>query len=240
MQQRGDIAVDRVQLRVTNTSASPATLTGASFTSPVLDGPADWAAPRPATLAPGRTVDLPVFLPALRCVDGIHAPEATLTVDGTATTFPVDDRLDVLSAAGATACDEEELSSVVRVSAAAVTAGPDGTIALRLAVEPAQNGDGTAELVALRGTVLLRFAEGAEAPLGTVVAVGDPSSSIDVAVVPQRCDAHAIAEDKVGTLFDLVARVDGREVVVPLERPQDVADALLVLTAQVCGLTAAG
>ncbi|KEP75428.1 hypothetical protein HR12_34095 [Microbacterium sp. SUBG005] len=117
---------------------------------------------------------------------------------------------------------------------------PDGAITLRLAVEPAQSGEATAELVALRGTVLLRFAAGAEAPLDVRVAAGDDPSVIDVAVVPQRCDAHAIAEDKVGTLFDLVARVDGREVVVPLERSKDVADRLLVLTAQVCGLTPAG
>ncbi|SDO47766.1 hypothetical protein SAMN04487848_1085 [Microbacterium sp. ru370.1] len=240
MQQRGDIAVDRVQLRVTNTSAASTTITAASFSSPVLDGSADWDAGRPTTLAPGRTVDLPVFLPAIRCTDAPEAPEATLTADGARTTVPLSDDLDVLQRASATACDRAELASVVQVTAAEAVAAPDRSITLRLAVEPARNGEGTADLVALRGTVLLRFAAGSEAPLDVRVAAGDAPSVVEVAVVPQRCDAHAIAEDKVGTLFDLVARVDGREVVVPLERSKDVADALLVLTAQVCGLTPAG
>lgn len=32
---------------------------------------------------------------------------------------------------------------------------------------------------------------------------GDPPTTIDMAVVPARCDLHALAEDKVGTLFGL-------------------------------------
>lgn len=240
VQQRGDIAVDRIQLRVTNTSASSATLTAASFSSPVLDGPADWDAERPTTLDPGRTVDLPVFLPAIRCTDGAAAPEATLTIDGVPTTVSLVDALDVLARTSATACDREDLASVVEVTASGAEAGPDGSIILHLAVEPARSGEGSAELVALRGTVLLRFEAGSEAPLEVAVAAGDEPSSVDVTVVPQRCDAHAIAEDKVGTLFDLVARVGEREVVVPLERSKDVADDLLVLTPHACGLTPAG
>lgn len=240
MQQRGDIAVDRVQLRVTNTSTASTTLTAASFSSPVLDGSAAWDAARPTTLAPGRSVDLPVLLPAIRCTDAAEAPEATLMADGATTSIPLSDDLDVLRRASATACDRAELASVVQVAAVGAVAAPDGSITLRLAVEPARSGEGTADLVALRGTVLLRFAAGAEAPLGVRVAAGDAPSVVEVVVVPQRCDAHAIAEDKVGTLFDLVARVGGREVVVPLERSKDVADALLVLIAQVCGLTPAG
>lgn len=239
MQQRGDIAVGRVQLRVTNDSATATTLTAASFTSPVLAGPAEWNAVRPTTLAPGRTVDLPVLLPAIRCTDDAQAPEATFTADGVTATAPLADELDVLPRASATACDRDDLASVVQVRATSAAAGPDGSILMRVAVEPVPEGRGTADLVALRGTVLLRFAAGAEAPVGLSVAAGDAPSVVEIAVVPQRCDAHAIAEDKVGTLFDLVARVDGREVVVPLERSKDVADALLALTAEVCGLAPA-
>ncbi|CAH0233757.1 hypothetical protein [Microbacterium sp. Bi128] len=69
---------------------------------------------------------------------------------------------------------------------------------------------------------------------------GEAPSTLTVAVASRRCDPHAIAEDKVGTLFDLVARVDGREVVVSLERPQKVADALLTFAAEACGLSSGG
>ncbi len=240
VQQRGDITAGRVQLRVTNTSGSPETFTTAALLSPALREPAEWDARRPVTLDPGHTVDLPIVLPAVRCTDDPGDAQATFTVDGLSVSVPPDDALDVLGRAGATACDQEDMASVARIRAAGASAGVDGTIALRVDVAPSGVGTGTVELVALRGTVLLRFADGAEAPLHIAVSARDRPSHIDVAVVPQRCDAHAIAEDKVGTLFDLVVRIDGREVAIPLERSQEVADTLLALTARVCGLTPAG
>lgn len=236
VQQRGDIAAGRIQLRVTNASPSRATITAAILASPVLAGPADWSAARPVVLEAGRTTDLPVLLPDPRCTAGSGAAYAHLTVDGEATTAAVTDALDVLGRAGAIACDEDDLFSVVQVTVSRAVAATNGAITLSLDVDPAPHGEGSVELVALRGTVLLRFDTGAEAPLGVTVAAGDPSTTIDVTLVPRRCDAHAIAEDKVGTLFDLVARVDGREIVVPLERPDALGDALLTLTAQACGL----
>lgn len=244
VQQRGDIVSGRVQLRVTNTSDAAVTVTSAVLRSPLLAATGGGDTKRPETLQPGRTIDLPVALPDSRCDPDAAdaAPEAVLDVSddrGTLEqTVAVDDALGVLPRLSATQCDRETLASVARVSATAVSVSGDGTAALLLSIEPTPDATaGSVELVSLRGTPLLRFPQGTEAPLGLTVAAGDAPTTIAVPVTPIRCDAHAIAEDKVGTLFDLVARVDGRDVVVPLDRPQAVADALLAFTASVCGLT---
>lgn len=242
MQQRGDIVAQRVQLRVTNTSATPVTVTSAGLSSAALDGVAGGETARPVTIGSGRTTDLPIPLPGIRCWRDDAAAEAVLHVDygggDRDATVAVDDRLSVLSRLSATQCDRDAVASIARISATRVTSTGDGFANLVLSIEP--SGDAAAgrlEIVSLRGTPLLRFAGGSEAPIGLTVEGDDAPSEAAVAVTPIRCDAHAIAEDKVGTLFDLVARVDGREVVVPLARSQEVAGDLLAFTAATCGLT---
>lgn len=243
MQQRGDIADQRVQLRVTNTSGTPVTVTSARLTSAALDGVAGGETARPVTIGPGRTTDLPVPLPAIQCSRDDAAAEAVLRVDGDRdfdATVAVDNPLSVLARLGATQCDRDAVASIARISATTVTPTGGGFANLVLSIEP--SGDAAAgrlEMVSLRGTPLLRFVGGTEAPIGLTVDGGDAPSKTSVSVTPIRCDAHAIAEDKVGTLFDLVARVDGREVVIPLPRSQDVAGDLLAFTAATCGLTPA-
>ncbi|KQR21371.1 hypothetical protein [Microbacterium sp. Leaf151] len=242
VQQRGDIVAQRVQLRVTNTSATPVTVTSAGLSSAALDGVAGGETARPVTIGSGRTTDLPIPLPGIRCWRDDAAAEAVLHVDygggDRDATVAVDDRLSVLSRLSATQCDRDAVASIARISATRVTSTGDGFANLVLSIEP--SGDAAAgrlEIVSLRGTPLLRFAGGSEAPIGLTVEGDDAPSEAAVAVTPIRCDAHAIAEDKVGTLFDLVARVDGREVVVPLARSQEVAGDLLAFTAATCGLT---
>lgn len=241
IQQRGDIAPGRLQLRIDNGSAETLTVTAATLTWAGLSEPAAWAARRTETIAAGRVVDLPVPLPALRCASDGESASATLEVEtaGGARSMDVaaDDPLGILPRLNATQCDRDALAAVAGIEASAASARGDGTADLTISITPTAAGSGGVELVALRGTPLLHFARGEEATLDTTVSAGDAPSTLTVAVTPRRCDPHAIAEDKVGTLFDLVARVDGREVVVSLPRPQSVADALLAFTAAACGLT---
>lgn len=242
VQQRGDIAPGRVQLRVTNDGDSPVVVTSATLTSPVLAEAGGGETKRPVPLSPGRTVDLPVELPALRCVTEDPSAQAVLRVEedggGREETLSVADEFGVLARLTATECDREAVASVARISAVSATVGADGTIDLEVSIEPTGDDQaGSVDLRALRATPLLRFPAGTETALDVTVHANDPRSTMTIALTPQRCDAHAIAEDKVGTLFDLVTRVEGREVVVSLPRPKPVADALLAFTAAACGLT---
>ncbi len=242
VQQRGDIAVQRAQVRVTNTSDVPVTLVSAIVESAALTAPAGGGTARPLRIGPGQTTDVPVPLTGLQCTDADSSPTVRLLLrDGGArveTVRPLDDPLGVVARLTAERCDVEAVASVARVSATHLSPGADGTGELVVSIHPTGVAEaGRLELVALRGTPLLRFADGASTALGVSVGPDDAPSIVRVSVTPLRCDAHAIAEDKVGTLFDLVARVDGREVVVPLERPHAVAEALLAFTARTCGLT---
>lgn len=93
---------------------------------------------------------------------------------------------------------------------------------------------GRLELVALRSTVLLRPAptDGGgdppqDWPLSLTVDAASGPQSIELRIVPTRCDPHALAEDKVGTLFPLVVRIDdGPEAVMTLPLDADTAEAL--------------
>lgn len=244
IQQRGDIAPGRVQLRLTNGSSESLTVVAASLTSPALSEPAAWASRRAEAVAPGRVVDLPVPLPARACTPGGDVARVALEIatDGGTRTAEIaaDDPLDVLDRLSAAQCDRDAVEAVAHVEATAATPRDDGTADLTVSVAPSGGNTTSAlDLVALRGTPLLHFAAGKEAPLDTTVRAGDAPVTLHVAVTPRRCDPHAIAEDKVGTLFDLVARVDGRDVVLSLPRPQTVADTLLAFTADACGLTPA-
>lgn len=243
IQQRGDIAPGRVQLRVDNGSNETVTIAAATLAAPALASPAAWDARRTETLAPGRILDLPVMLPDLRCGPGDEAAHVTLetTIGGTSHTSEVDadDPLGILDRLSAAQCDRDDLAAVAEVTATAASPRGDGTADLTISITPTGGDGAPVELEALRGTPLLHFAEGEEAVLATTVSPGDAPSTLTVAVTPRRCDPHAIAEDKVGTLFDLVAHVGGREVVVSLPRPQAVADDLLAFTAAACGLTPA-
>lgn len=241
IQQRGDIAPGRVQLRVDNGSAQALTVTGATLTWAALSAPAAWAAGRAETIGPGRVVDLPVPLPDLRCTPDGDTASATLEIEtaggATIAEIAADDPLGILPRVSAAQCDREAVAAVAEIEASTVSPRGGGAADLTLSITPTLAGAGRVDLVSVRGTPLLHFVQGEEAPLGTTISAGDAPSTITVAVTPRRCDPHAIAEDKVGTLFDLVTRVDGREVVVSLPRPKPVADALLAFTAAACGLT---
>lgn len=61
---------------------------------------------------------------------------------------------------------------------------------------------------ALEDTVLLTLSDGnggadESLPLGRTVSGLEPPSSFEIPIVPGRCDPHAIAEDKQGTIFIL-------------------------------------
>jgi hypothetical protein len=79
-------------------------------------------------------------------------------------------------------------------------------------VEPAAAGTGTLRIDGVSATTLLGAEDGRDWPLDLEVAAGDAPTTIELAVRPARCDAHALADDKRGTILPFaVATGDGRE-----------------------------
>jgi hypothetical protein len=98
--------------------------------------------------------------------------------------------------------------------------GPARRAWVDVRVEPAtsagQAQDGadtdTVRIDGVSATTLLGAEDGLDWPLDLEVAAGDAPFTIELAVRPARCDAHALADDKRGTILPFaVATGDGRE-----------------------------
>ena len=239
VQLRGDIAVDRVQLRVDNESDAAVAVTSAILAAAAFEGEAAWDHDRDVTVPPGRVVDLPVLLPPVQCARSAALPGLRVSiVDDSGTreiALGVTDEQGVLERLESVACDREAVEQVVAIEAVAAIPRTDGVAVVEVALVPT-GATGSVQVVGVRGTPLLKFSSGEQWPLTLSIAGTDAPSTAQIEVVPRRCDAHAIAEDKVGTRLDLIVEVDGREAAYPLPLADGVGDALLGFTASACGL----
>ena len=76
-------------------------------------------------------------------------------------------------------------------------------------------------------TILFNQAPGSPAAVKVPLGKDDPPAKLDMMVTPARCDGHALADDKVGRLFDVKvlgeAVGEGASFYLPLTKPQRVA-----------------
>ena len=83
---------------------------------------------------------------------------------------------------------------------------------LDVLVEPVASGDGTLHIGTVSGTTLINAEGGTDWLIDRDVSAGDDPFTITLAVRPARCDAHAIADDKRGTILPFgLTTGDGRE-----------------------------
>lgn len=91
-----------------------------------------------------------------------------------------------------------------------------------------EGGAGRLEILSMGSTTLLQPADPRTAerlPEGYAVdrtVAGPDPADLTLTVVPGRCDAHAIAEDKQGTLFPVLVSLDGEEGLVTVAAPDEV------------------
>ncbi|GIG21432.1 hypothetical protein Cch01nite_21560 [Cellulomonas chitinilytica] len=233
-QARSDWALRVVQLRVTNAGPGDVTVAQARLVTPDDEGVATGDRERPVRAGVDRDVSVALGTPdCTSATSGVPRAELDLVdPDGRRSTLVVqpDDPQGHLARIHGEDC-----------AAAAVARGATITLAdelgiqevdgrfvaeVDLEVEPVPGGP-RVELNGVDGTVLLAPADGATgwavdvdtADGGTAGgtggtsdgATGGESTTLRLLVVPTRCDAHAVAEDKRGTFFGLHTRVDGVE-----------------------------
>jgi hypothetical protein len=249
-QSRTDLAVRQLQVTVHNESAVDLEIDGLVFDSDQFVGSAVWAK-RSTTIAAGRAVDLPVALPEARCGD--DAPEATASIDfalpdgarGSARLPAADPsermpRLAVEDCLGQAAARYATLSATTPPRVEQL--GGALVARLDLLVEPlaADGLDGALLIEEARGTVLLALAD----PLDGSAAVSQPvaltvdgrsqTSAVTLTLVPARCDPHAVAEDKRGTVFPLRVTVEGTSGTVYVAADSEVKAALYDFVRAAC------
>ncbi len=208
-----------VVLEVRNTGPVDVTVTGAALTSDLVGGTATEG--REVAAGSMRRVAVPLG-PASCGPDADGDPVASVALDvttadgrsGTVVVTPTD-RTDDLRRIHGEDCAAAAVARGLRVALADELAVRDvdgaAVADMTLRVEPVPGGPHV-RLVAVLGTTLLR-PPGADADwvLDVDSAAPPPGGLVVLPAVPARCDLHAIAEDKRGTVLGVRAVVDGVE-----------------------------
>ena len=212
-QTRFDYAERVLEISVSNDGASDFALVSASFASPRFTDAADYA--DPLTLGPGMTRNLRVRLADPVCTDVPPGPATVTlgwTVAGGATAFatvtPGDDTA-ALERISAEDCLIAGVDSVVTITPAARLRGGSGASAwLDLTLTPTGEA-GAVTIDRVGATTLLASATGIDWPVGRTIDAASPRATVALELRPARCDPHAVAEDKRGTVLPLAVRVQG-------------------------------
>ncbi|MEQ1735026.1 MAG: hypothetical protein ABL886_01185 [Rhodoglobus sp.] len=211
-QGRFDRAERQLELKVTNGTDATITVTAAELDSTRFATPALWD--RPQDIPSGSARDLRVQLGAPACGDTVARDEVVLhftLADGTSGTsrLAIDDvsAIDTISAED---CLAEAVGAIATIRVSKFLAWqPDAHAAASLDITVTPTGSaGTLSVTESSATVLLSLIDSTGAPVFTqpesvVVSAGSAPGVIRLQVIPARCDPHAVAEDKRGTIFPL-------------------------------------
>lgn len=224
-QTRTDLPARGLQIAVANESADDLTITSAELESAQFAGSAAWSSRPGGTLVrTGTTVDLPVSLPEAACaqphpVATVRLGFRTASGDRGIAVLPALDRYERLPAMRAEECLGEAVGGVARLTIdAPIRVDDSGTrpIAFVPVAYTPTGGTGSVTVVAVERTVLLALPDAAGAttprlPLELRIDAGDAPGEFEIPIVPGRCDPHAIAEDKQGTVLVLEVTVSTGE-----------------------------
>lgn len=252
-----------IQLSVRNEADAPLALAGARLESPLLSAdperdddvliPAgaqrDLPLTLPAPVCPAELGELPA--------DGepVAPPRAVLLVplaDGTIAELqvPTTDRLGQWGEWYVSSCFARAVEARVALSLRVPETASPGTVAVGLVVEPRPGSGGLSaggaapalRLESVSGTVLLGALDGDGRPAESIridrVIAGEVEGAapliVPLAFRPNRCDAHAIADDKQGTLLRVSVSLDGRSGTVTIAADSAAKDRIYAKVTSAC------
>lgn len=246
-QPRPDVPKNRMAIQVHNDGDVPLTVTSAELHSSFFTDDMVWGPDRTATVAPGYAVDLRVDLPTQADCSGAE-PMLSATFgwtvgdeSGTAIVEP-DDPFHLLDLLHDAACLIVSVEEVAELTAVSLDAPPQlpAPAELVISVEPT-GADGMVRLDSIHSTTLLNpaGADGIGVPeldLGVAIDKDGPAE-VRIPIVPNRCDAHALAEDKIGTRMPLyVTAPDGSTGRLVLSASDELRGQMYAFYSSYCGL----
>ncbi|GAA2144002.1 hypothetical protein GCM10009825_34970 [Arthrobacter humicola] len=173
------------------------------------------------------------------------APPAAAATDPATGPTTAEDPFGVLARNNAEMCLTREAAAVAAFALAPdLEVAADGrTAVVRLLVTPAAakaggtGGAGAGELVIDRidETTLLAESPVAPWPRAVTVRAGGAVAELRLGIRPARCDPHAVAEDKVGTLLPLRITVAGREGVLKIAAGDKLRGQIYDFVTTACG-----
>ena len=238
-QLRSDVADRTAQVRVVNDGDEDLRIVRAELHDDRFAGAV--ARERDSTVPAGRTVDLRIELAPADCsAPSDAAPQSTVvltTPDGTAHRVRAADPLGFIALLHERDCLAHDVAAVTALSWGAFTPSPPGEpAALRLDLQPT-GAAGAVRIVAVRPTNLLQFAADAPRPLAVGLDVDgrDSPVSVEVPLIPLRCDPHAVQEDKRGTVFAVAVETAEADGVIEVAATAEQRGAMLAWVAAWCG-----
>lgn len=248
-QNRPDTADRRLQVRVANNSPVALTITRLTFSSPQFAEAVSYPK-APTMITVGGVTDLPVSLAAPAC--GTERSTPTVAIDfsmadgrtGHASVVP-SDPLTQLPEISARDCLDEAVAEIatIREPAALRVQERSGRLVafLDLIVTPT-GASGSIRIDSVDDTVLLGLFESSQPapvpslPIGLDVRGTDGPQVITVPLVPARCDAHAVAEDKRGTLLPLHLEAGGLSGISYFALSAELAGTLYAFVSSACAM----
>lgn len=208
-QTRFDYAERVLEIRIANESDEDLDIVSASFESPRFATAATYRSS--VVIDAGRTTDLRVKLPAVACDNDEDALDTVVLSwrdgDGVTTaSVEPDDPAGVVDRIVGEDCLVEAVDDVVAITPATELrvdgAGATSVAWVDLTLAPTGRPGGVT-IDQVGATVLLASASGLDWPVGVTLTDTDPPRTVSLDLRPTRCDPHAIAEDKRGTIFPL-------------------------------------
>ena len=246
-----------IEIQLTNTTAEPITVLAAGLRSQLFASAISWSAADAGTeLPPGQTKSLPARLPAASCPDQAtgqgrtaEPPAAAVEVllapaagaPGRTVTAGATDPFGVLRRNNSEMCVAQAAPEVAEFRfGPALELSPDArTAVLHLVITPrhpaGDPSDRELTINSIGGTTLLEEDGSAPWPSGLRVDAAGPARELRLGIRPARCDPHAVAEDKVGTLIPLHVTVAGREGVLKVDAGAQLRGRIYDFVTSACG-----
>lgn len=242
-QGRLDVPQGRLVVHLEN-AGEPVTVTSLEIRSPALEP--GMRRDDPFELAADDAIDVRLGLTPSVCDEDPGAIEIALdvrTADGAehSGALAPDDPFGTMARIADADCLAESVAAVATITMPerlrSEGTGPARRAWVDVRVEPAASGTGTLGIDGVSATTLLGAEDGLDWPLDLDVSAGDAAFTIELAVRPARCDAHALADDKRGTILPFaVSTGDGREGRLELPAGDALKSDLYGYYAERCGL----
>jgi hypothetical protein len=240
VQLRSDVGPRQAQVRVRNATDTAVEVADVFVSDQRFDGDAVRViAGRTSTVPAGSTTDIRVQLPPMRCEATDGSMWVLLDLDGVTVEGPLADPLGVIGPLHARECLAERVADAATLEFVGFEPSPPGEPAvLQLRIEP--QGGANGRIDSIQTTNLLTFASQPAAtietyPIGVDTRDQTGPATIDLPLVPLRCDAHAVQEDKRGTIFTVAVEVDAEAGLIELAAPADLRGRILTWVAEWCG-----
>lgn len=246
-QPRPDIAAGRMAIQVHNDSDEALVVTAARLESADFAEPLVWSGDREPSVLPGRALDLRVDLGESVCAED-ERTDPTVVLGyrlggGAERTVEVepDDPYDLLPRLHDEACLVDRVAEVVELTAVDVVSPGTSGVPGEFVVSVAPTGaPGTATVSHVYSTTLLAPSRDGvgTSDLPVDIRLGaDGPPEFRVPLVPNRCDVHALQEDKIGTRIPLeVTAPDGTTGRLVLPATDELRKRMYAFYTAYCGL----